>query len=155
MLRFIDQLQDESIGILTGHGIVAGRIRVLCWGIKNRYPQGNELGIELVHVCPAVHMECQMVEPWGIAVILPPFARPPGTFERDGEHALPRIGDGPTRDRRGGYVHGDPTVAQQGQDGIIKGDRAVGVGNGEIEMAQGSTDHEVFRLIMAAVSSYW
>jgi hypothetical protein len=155
MLRFIDELQDQPIRVLTGHGIVTGSVGVLCWEIKDRYSQGNELGIELVHVCTAVHMECQMVEPWGIAVILPPFARPLDTFERDGEYALLRIGDGPTRDRRGVCIHEYPAVTQQGQDGIIKGNRAFRVGDGEVEVAQGSTDHEVLRLIMAAVSSYW
>jgi hypothetical protein len=147
MLGLIDTLQDQSIGILTRHGIVPSGVGALRWRIKDGDPQGNKLGVELVDVCTAIHMKGKMVKPWRIAVILPPFARAPGTFERDGEHAVRRIGDGPTRHCRRAGLHGDSAVAQQGQDGIIKGHCAVRISNSEVEMAQGSTDHEVLRLI--------
>ena len=151
MLGLIDTLQDQSIGILTRHGIITRGVGVLCWRGKDGDPQGNKLGVELVHVDTAVHMKRQMVEPRRIAVILPSLPSPPGAFERNGEHALVHIDDGPTRHCRRAGLHGDSAIAQQGQDGSIKGDRAIRVGNSEIEMAQDSTDHAGLRLLVAVL----
>jgi hypothetical protein len=147
MLGLIDTLQDQSIGILTRQGIVPSGVGVLRWRIKDGDPQGNKLGVELVYIGTAVHMKGKMVKPWRIAVICPSLPSPPGAFERNGEHALRRIGDGPTRHCRRAGLYGDSAVAQQGQDGIIKGHCAVRISNSEVEMAQGSTDHEVLHLL--------
>jgi hypothetical protein len=121
MLGLIDTLQDESIGILAGYGIVTGGIGVLSKRIQDGDAHGNKLGVELVHIGTAVQMKGKMVESRRIAIICPPFAGAPGTFERDGEHAVLRIGDGPTRHCRRAGLHEDSAVAQQRQDGIIKG----------------------------------
>ena len=112
MLGLIDTLQDQSIGILTRHGIVPSGVGVLRWRIKDGDPQSNKLGVELVDVCTAVDMKCQMVEPRRIAVIFPSLPSTPGAFEGNGKHALVRIGDGPKRHCRRARLHGDPAVAQ-------------------------------------------
>jgi hypothetical protein len=122
MLGLVDTLQDQSIGILTRHGIVPSGVGVLRWRIKDGDSQGNKLGVELVDVGTAIHMQGKMVKPWRIAVIFPSLPSTPGAFEGNGKHALVRIGDGPTRHCRRARLHGDPAVAQEGQDGIIKGD---------------------------------
>ena len=88
MLGLIDTLQDQSIGILTRHGIVPSGVGVLRWRIKDGDPQGNKLGVELVDVCTAIHMKGKMVKPWRIAVICPSLPSPPGAFEGNGKHAL-------------------------------------------------------------------
>ena len=106
------------------------------------YAESNQAGVELLYVGTAVSMQGEMLVSRRIAVLRPLFPNPPRTFECKREHARVRIGDGPTRHGRRARLHGDSTGAEQGQDGIIKGDRAVRVGYGEIEMAQGSTDHD-------------
>ena len=141
MLGLIDTLQDQSIGILTRQGIVTRSIGVLRWRSKDGDPQGDKLGVELVHVGTAVHMKGRMVKPWRIVVILPLLPSAPGTFEGDRKDTLFPIGNRPTRHCRRTGLHGDSAVAQQGQDGIIKGNSAVRISNSEVEMAQGSTDH--------------
>ena len=47
MLGLIDTLQDQSIGILTRHGIVPSGVGVLRWRIKDGDSQGNKLGVVL------------------------------------------------------------------------------------------------------------
>ena len=84
---------------------------VSTWGFV---PECLQEKIELAHVCPAVHVERQMVEPRRRAVIFPLLSSPPGTFEGDGKHALVRISNGPTRHCRRAGIHGDSAVAQQG-----------------------------------------
>jgi hypothetical protein len=153
MLGLIDTLQDESIGILTGHGIVTGGIGVLSRRIQDCDAHGNQLGVELVHIGTAIQMKGKMVQPWRRAVIFPPFASVPGTFEGDRKDTLFPIGKRPTRHGCRAGLHGDSTVAEQRQNGIIKGNGAFRVSNGEVTMAQGSTDHKVLRL-REAVSSY-
>ena len=69
MLGLIDTLQDQSIGILTRHSIVTKGVGVLRWRSKDDDPQGNKLGVELVDVGTAIHMQGKMVKPWCIAVI--------------------------------------------------------------------------------------
>jgi hypothetical protein len=69
MLGLIDTLQDQSIRILAGQGIVPSGVRVLRRWSQHGDPQRNKLGRELVHVCPAIHMKGEMMEPWGVTVI--------------------------------------------------------------------------------------
>jgi len=147
MLGLIDTLQDQSIGILTRHGIVPSGVGVLRWRIQDGDSQGNKLGVELVDVGAAIHMQGKMVKPWRIAVIIPLLPSALGTFEGDRKDTLFPICNRPTRHCCRAGLHGDSTVAQQRQEGIIKGNGAVRISNSEVEMAQGSTDHEVLRLI--------
>ena len=123
------------------HGIVTGGIGVLSRRIQDGDAHGNKLGVELVHIGTAVQMKGKMVQPWRRAVIVPLFASIPGTFEGDRKDALFPIGKRPTRYGCRAGLHGDATVAEQRQDGIIKGNSAVRISNSEVEMAQGSTDH--------------
>jgi hypothetical protein len=153
MLGFIDTLQDQSIGILTGQGIVAGGIGALSRRTQDSDAHGNKLGVELVHISTAVQMQGKMVQPWRRAVILPLLPNAPGTFEGDRKDALFPIGKRPTRHGCRARLHGDSTVAEQRQNGIIEGNGAVRIRNGAVEMAQGSTDHEVLRLLEAVSSS--
>jgi hypothetical protein len=95
-----------------------------------------------------------MVKPWRIAVIFPLLPNTPGTFEGDRKDTLFPIGKRPTHHCCRAGLHGNSTVAEQRQDGILKGHCTVRISNSEVEMAQGSTDHEVLRLL-EAVSSYW
>ena len=88
MLGLIDTLQDQSIGILTRHGIVTSGVGVLRWRIKDGDSQGNKLGVELVDVGTAIHMQGKMVKPWRIAVIFPLLPSAPGTFEGDRKDTL-------------------------------------------------------------------
>jgi hypothetical protein len=98
-------------------------------------------------------MKGKMVQSWRSAVIVPLLPNAPGTFEGDRKDALFPIGKRPTRYGCRAGLHGDATVAEQRQDGIIEGNGAGRIRNGEVTMAQGSTDHEVLRL-REAVSSY-
>ena len=146
MLGLINTLQDQSIGILTRHGIVPSGVGVLRWRIKDGDPQGNKLGVELVDVCTAIHMKCQMVKPRRIAVIFPRFPAPLARSSAMKRHAVSpsRWTNTPLPSCRAPRGLGG---SQQRQDGIIKGHCAVRISNSEVEMAQGSTDHEVLRLI--------
>src|SRR5262245_60795244 len=152
MLGLIDTLQDESIGILAGQGIVTRGIGVLRRRIQDGDAHGNQLGVELVYIGTAVQMKGKMVQPWGRAVIVPPFASVPGTFEGDRKDTLFPIGKSPTRYGCRAGLHGDSMVAEQRQNGIIEGNGAVRIRNGEVTMAQGSTDHKVLRLLEAVLS---
>jgi hypothetical protein len=65
MLGLIDTLQDESIGILAGYGIVTGGIGVLSRRIQDGDAHGNKLGVELVHIGTAVQMIRSRMERMG------------------------------------------------------------------------------------------
>jgi hypothetical protein len=54
MLGLIDTLQDESIGVLTGQGIVTRGIGVLRRRIQDGDAHSNKLGVALVHIGTAV-----------------------------------------------------------------------------------------------------
>jgi hypothetical protein len=152
MLGLIDTLHDESIGILTGQGIVTRGIGVLRRRIQDGDAHGNQLGVELVHIGTAIHMKGKMVQPRRIPVIFPLHPSAPGAFEGDRKDTLFPIGNSPTRYGCRAGLHGDSTVAEQRQNSIIKRNGAVRISNGEVTMAQGSTDHEVLRLREAVLS---
>ena len=99
MLGLIDTLQDQSIGILTRQGVVPSGVGVLRWRIKDGDSQGNKLGVELVDVSTAIHMQGKVVKPWRIAVIFRCFPAPLAR-SRAMENMLLSIGDGPTRQCR-------------------------------------------------------
>ena len=60
-MRFIDKLQHQSIRISKGHGIISGRVVVLRRQRKNLCADGDELGIEMVHIGAAIDVKRHMV----------------------------------------------------------------------------------------------